>query len=150
MFGGQILIGSAMIVLTVVIHIAGIIGLIAYIKSLKPRGLQTVGAGRYVGMMRVLVVTILGIFFAHTAEIWSRAVLYLWLGEFESLERALYFSTVTFTTLGYGDITLQEGWKLLSSLEAANGIILFGVSTAFVFAVIRKMFEVVSIIEPAP
>ena len=150
MFGGQILIGSAMIALTVVIHITGIIGLIAYIKSLKSRGLQTVGPGRYVGMMRVLVVTILGIFFAHTAEIWSWAVLYLWLGEFESLERALYFSTVTFTTLGYGDITLQEGWQLLSSLEAANGIILFGVSTAFVFAVIRKMFEVVSIIEPAP
>lgn len=147
MFGGQILIGSAMIVLTVVIHITGIIGLIAYLKS---RGVQTVGPGRYVGMMRVLVVTILGIFFAHTAEIWSWAVLYLWLGEFESLERALYFSTVTFTTLGYGDITLQEGWQLLSSLEAVNGVILFGVSTAFVFAVIRKMFEVASIIESEP
>jgi voltage-gated potassium channel Kch len=147
LFGGQILIGSAMIVLTVVIHIAGIIGLIAYLKA---RGLQIVGPRRYVGMMRVLVVTILGIFFAHTAEIWSWAVLYLWLGEFESLERALYFSTVTFTTLGYGDITLQEGWQLLSSLEAVNGVILFGVSTAFVFAVIRKMFEVASIIESEP
>ncbi len=136
-----------MIGLTVVIHIAGIIGLIAYLKA---QGAQTVGPGRYVGMMRVLVVTILGIFFAHTAEIWSWAVLYLWLGEFESLERALYFSSVTFTTLGYGDITLQEGWQLLSSLEAANGVILFGVSTAFVFAVMRKVFEAASIIGSKP
>lgn len=136
-----------MIALTVVIHIAGIIGLIAYLKD---RGMQTVGSGHYVGMVRVLVVTILGIFFAHTPEIWSWAVLYIWLGEFESLERALYLSTVTFTTLGYGDITLQEGWQLLSSLEAANGVILFGVSTAFVFAVMRKMFEAASIIGSKP
>ncbi len=136
-----------MIALTVVIHIAGIIGLIAYLKD---RGMQTVGSGHYVGMVRVLVVTILGIFFAHTPEIWSWAVLYIWLGEFESLERALYFSTVTFTTLGYGDITLQESWQLLSSLEAANGVILFGVSTAFVFAVMRKMFEAASIIGSKP
>ena len=136
-----------MIALTVVIHIAGIIGLIAYLKD---RGMQTVGSGHYVGMVRVLVVTILGIFFAHTAEIWSWAVLYLWLGEFESLERALYFSSVTFTTLGYGDITLQEGWQLLSSLEAANGVILFGASTAFVFAVMRKVFEAASIIGSKP
>ena len=147
MFGGQIFIGSAMIALTVVIHIAGIIGLIAYLKD---RGMQTVGSGHYVGMVRVLVVTILGIFFAHTPEIWSWAVLYIWLGEFESLERALYLSTVTFTTLGYGDITLQESWQLLSSLEAANGVILFGVSTAFVFAVMRKMFEAASIIGSKP
>ncbi len=136
-----------MIALTVVIHIAGIIGLIAYLKD---RGMQTVGSGHYVGMVRVLVVTIPGIFFAHTAEIWRWAVLYIWLGEFESLERALYFSTVTFTTLGYGDITLQESWQLLSSLEAANGVILFGVSTAFVFAVMRKMFEAASIIGSKP
>ena len=65
----------------------------------------------------------------------------MWLGEFDSLEPALYFSTVTFTTLGYGDITLTEGWRLLSAFEAANGIILFGVSTAFVFAMIQKIYR---------
>ncbi len=97
-------------------------------------------------MTRVLVVTIVGIFLVHTIEIWIWAVLYLWLGEFETMERSLYFSTVTFTTLGYGDITLQERWQLLSSFEAANGIILFGVSTAFVFGVIRKLFEATAII----
>ncbi len=66
------------------------------------------------------------------------------------MERSLYFSTVTFTTLGYGDITLQERWQLLSSLEAVNGIILFGVSTAFVFGVIRKLFEAATIIRSEP
>lgn len=143
MLGGQILIGSAMIALTVVIHTAGIIGLIVCFKVLSSR---IVGKWKYIAMTRVLMITIVGIFIVHTVEIWIWAVLYRWLGEFESLERALYFSTVTFTTLGYGDITLQERWQLLSSFEAANGIILFGVSTAFVFAAIRKLFEITDII----
>ncbi len=97
---------------------------------------------------RWLVLVVLGIFFVHALEIWSWAFLYLWLEQFESMERALYFSTVTFTTLGYGDITLDERWQLLSSFEAANGIILFGVSTAFVFTVIRMLLEATSIIQP--
>ncbi len=144
MFGGQILIGSAMIALTVVIHTAGLIGLIAVFKAFSS---QIVGKRTYLAMTRVLVITIVGIFIVHTVEIWIWAVLYRWLGEFESLERALYFSTVTFTTLGYGDITLQERWQLLSGFEAANGIILFGVSTAFVFGAIRKLFEITEIIK---
>ncbi len=136
-----------MIALTVMIHIAGIIGLIAYLKA---RGLRIVGRRNYIVMTRVLVVTTLGIFLVHTIEIWIWAALYFLLGEFETMERSLYFSTVTFTTLGYGDITLPERWQLLSSLEAVNGIILFGVSTAFVFGVIRKLFEAVDIIRSEP
>ncbi len=136
-----------MIALTVVIHIAGIIGLIAYLKA---RGARIVGPRNYIVMTRVLVVTIVGIFFVHTVEIWIWAVLYLGLGEFETMERSLYFSTVTFTTLGYGDVTLQERWQLLSSFEAANGIILFGVSTAFLFVVIRKLFEAAALIRSEP
>ncbi len=144
MFGGPLLIGSAMVALTVVIHTAGIIGLIACFKGFRS---GIVGDRNYIAMMRVLVITIVGIFLVHTVEIWLWAVLYRWLGEFESMERALYFSTVTFTTLGYGDITLQARWQLVSSFEAANGIILFGVSTAFVFVVIRKLFEATAIIK---
>jgi voltage-gated potassium channel Kch len=138
------MIGSAMIALTVVIHTAGIVGLIGCFKVLSSR---IVGKWKYIAMTRVLMITIVGIFIVHTVEIWIWAVLYRWLGEFESMERALYFSTVTFTTLGYGDITLQERWQLLSGFEAANGIILFGVSTAFVFGAIRKLFEITEIIK---
>ncbi len=144
MFGGQVLIGSAMIALTVVIHTAGLLGLIVCFKALSSRFVENLN---YITMTGILVVTIIGIFLVHTAEIWLWAVLYLWLGEFASFERVLYFSTVTFTSLGYGDITLQERWQLLSGFEAVNGIILFGVSTAFVFGVIRKLFEVTAIIK---
>ena len=68
-------------------------------------------------------------------------MLYIQLGAIEELRRALYFSTTTFTTLGYGDTILPERWQVLSSFEAVNGILLFGVSTAFFFAVMQRLFE---------
>lgn len=58
------------------------------------------------------------------------AGLFQLLGEFEQFSTALYYSGVNFTTLGYGDITLSAKWQLLGPLEAANGILMFGVSTA--------------------
>jgi voltage-gated potassium channel Kch len=139
MLSSQIFIGSAMIALTVVIHTAGIIGLVVWLKAHFSRFMENLSVAPMTG---ILVIVIVGIFLVHTVEIWLWAVLYIWLGEFVEFERALYFSTVTFTSLGYGDITLQERWQLLSGFEAINGIILFGVSTAFVYAAIRMLFGV--------
>ena len=56
-----------------------------------------------------------------------------------SLEPALYFSTVTFVALGYGDIVLDAPWRLLSAIEAANGVILIAWSTAFMFGVTARL-----------
>lgn len=71
------------------------------------------------------------------AVIW--AFVYLRVGAIEHAETALYFSMVTFTTLGYGDVTLSSDWRLLASFEAANGIIMFGWSTALVAAFIQRL-----------
>jgi hypothetical protein len=67
------------------------------------------------------------------------AAVYLAIGAISDLETALYFSTVTFTTLGYGDLTLDASWRLLSALQAANGTIMFGWTTAIVMAAIQRM-----------
>lgn len=53
----------------------------------------------------------------------------------------MYFSMVTFTTLGYGDITLGGDWRLLASFEAANGIIMFGWTTALIVAYLQRMIS---------
>jgi hypothetical protein len=78
-------------------------------------------------------------FLAMIVEVWLWAGLYLVIGALETLEEALYFSTVTFSTLGYGDVVLDNSWRLLGSFEAANGLFLFGWSTALVFAVIQRL-----------
>ena len=72
------------------------------------------------------------------AAVW--ALSYVAMGAIESFEKAMYFSVVTFTTLGYGDITLDAQYQLLASFEAAIGIIIFGWSTAIVMATVQKLY----------
>jgi hypothetical protein len=59
------------------------------------------------------------------------ALIYMALGIFENFETALYFSGVTFTSLGYGDVVLHGSLRLVAPLQAANGLMIFGISTAF-------------------
>jgi voltage-gated potassium channel Kch len=77
----------------------------------------------------------------HTIEAWCWAALFLYLGEFSELRQALYFSVVTSTTLGYGDIILSERWQILGTFEVMGGLILFGTSTAFLLELMRRLFK---------
>ena len=61
--------------------------------------------------------------------------------EFESLEKASYFSLITFTTLGYGDITLGTDYRILSGIEAINGMLLIGWSTALMFSALQEIWK---------
>jgi hypothetical protein len=89
----------------------------------------------------VLIAGVILLFFAAVlAEVGVWAFAYLTLGAVEGIEASLYYSMVTFTTLGYGDIVLSDRWRLLSSLEAANGIIMLGWTTAVVMAVVQRTF----------
>ena len=79
-------------------------------------------------------------FFISIVEVLLWAATYLWVNIIESFEEAFYFSMVTFTTLGYGDIVLKGTWRLLASFEAAIGIIMFGWTTAIVFAAVQNIY----------
>ncbi|MGN5030774.1 potassium channel family protein [Aeromonas rivipollensis] len=63
--------------------------------------------------------------------------LFLWLGEFDTLQEAVYHSGVNFATLGYGDIVMSPQWKLLGPLEAVNGALMIGLSGASMLAVLQ-------------
>jgi voltage-gated potassium channel Kch len=67
--------------------------------------------------------------------------LFLSLGEFEDYATAAYHSAVNFTTLGYGDVVMSERWRLLGALEAASGILMFGVSTAMMTAAVIELLK---------
>ena len=134
------LIGSALIAITVLIHA---IGTTAWVRHLSKKYTgDSPARGR--SAMLVLVYTALIVFALHTLEIVIWALAYLALipiNELASFEEAVYFSFVTFTTLGYGDITLSEGWRLLSGIEALNGIILVGWTTAMIFSVVQHIWR---------
>lgn len=64
------------------------------------------------------------------------ALLFYVIEQFETYSEAFYHATVNFTTLGYGDIIMSDDWKLLGALEAVNGVIMFGLSTGFLFTIL--------------
>ena len=136
--GGQLLLGMVLILITVLIHAISLDYLIRSLLFLGPKFKARLPRQ---GRPLFLSVTVLGIFLAHVLEIWLWAFAFLMTREVQSLESALYFSIVTFTTVGYGDITFSEQWRLLSSVESANGMLLFGWSTAFIFEVMRRTWE---------
>lgn len=75
----------------------------------------------------------------HLAEIASWAAVYTWKGAMTDLPSALYFSAVTYTTTGYGDLVLPEAWRLVGGIEALTGILMCGWSTGFFFAVVSRV-----------
>jgi voltage-gated potassium channel len=135
------LISAALIAITVVIHA---LGTTAWAEHLGRKFADhSPVSGR--SAMLVLVNTALIVFALHAVEIIIWAGAYLALvptNELASFEEAVYFSFVTFTTLGYGDITLSEGFRLLSGIEALNGIILVGWTTAMIFSVVQHIWQV--------
>ena len=93
---------------------------------------------------RLLISTSVFLIFIHLVQASIWAVLYMLapgIVELNNFEEAMYFSLVTFTTLGYGDITISSVNRILSGLEAINGIILIGWSTAFMFSIYQQMIR---------
>jgi hypothetical protein len=77
----------------------------------------------------------------HLVEITVWALFFFWKDAMSDLSSALYFSAVTYTTTGYGDLVLPQEWRLLGGVEALTGILMCGWSTGFFFAVANGMLE---------
>jgi hypothetical protein len=100
------------------------------------------GLNKHRRFRRILHVSeiVLLMFLISLVEVLIWAITYLVLNAIQGLEQALYFSMVTYTTLGYGDVVLTEQWRLLSSFEAANGVIMFGWTIAIVINVVQRFY----------
>ena len=93
---------------------------------------------------RILIITSLFLLLLNCSQAILWALMYLYvpnMTEFESLEQAIYFSFVTFTTLGYGDITVHTDFRILSGIEAINGMLLIGWSTALMYATVQAIWK---------
>jgi hypothetical protein len=129
----QLAYGAVLIGVTVLIHAVCLEGIITAWRAVS---IEIEVRWRAIA----LSLTIIGIFAAHVIEICVWTIFYFFVEEIQTWESALYFSTTSFTTVGYGDLTLSEEWRLLGSIEAINGMILFGWSTAFIFACVSRIY----------
>ena len=130
------MIGSLMMAITTAIHASFMTAMMRLLENRTRNQKDRAPLTR----LYVVVESILMIFVATLLEASAWAVAYLTLGAISGMEPALYFSVVTFTTVGYGDVVLTPEWRLLGSFEAVNGIIMFGWSTALVMAVVQRVY----------
>src|SRR5882757_7650189 len=89
-------------------------------------------------LVGVMIATVSVFMAAHIAEVFVWSLAYIMVGAAPPGTDFVYFAFVNYTTLGYGDVTPTEGWQLLGPMTAMNGVLLFGWSTAVIFAVLRK------------
>ena len=85
-----------------------------------------------------IVICVLFVMMVQTVNVWVWGLTFYFAGVFKELEPSLYFSLVSFSTLGFGDIVLDEKWRMLSGLAAANGLLSFGWSTAYMVELVRR------------
>jgi Ion channel len=133
------MVGASAVLCTILIQALAVGVTISFVR--RERRIHRAGAGFWTDVA-IVTLAMLVVLAAHLIEIVVWAVLFLICGEFRAFGAAYYHSAVNYTTLGYGDVIMSPSWRLLGPLEAANGVLMFGVSTAMIFAIIQHMIQV--------
>ena len=132
----QLLLGGALVGITAILQAAF---MVVGLRALEALRITERNFAHHHATL-IIVLFVLFMFLAIVVDVWTWAAFYVLVGAIESFETALYFSTATFTTIGYGDVVLTTEWRLLGSFEGANGMIIFGWTTALVIAVIQRFY----------
>ncbi|MEO6387614.1 MAG: ion channel [Croceibacterium sp.] len=135
----QLAVATAMVVLTVLIHGGGILGLARLMRLEQHEELLTHTSATSPRGIAITLATVLGLFVLHGVEIWLYASVYLMLHALPDLHTAVYFSTITYSTIGYDDKGMSPKWELVAAIEGINGVILLGWSTAFFVSMIFRL-----------
>ena len=140
-FNEQLLIGAGIVALCVLIHGDG---LFALQRSLLSEGMKERMRRLPPLSLRGTLFTLLVVFALialHFFEIWLFAILFLLLRALPDFPDALYFSTITYATVGYSDANMSQDWRMIGALEGIMGVILLGWSTAFFVRILNRLEE---------
>ena len=121
--------------LCVVIHATGLTAALTWMK-----GKSVAIEGRFWLATGTLICVVSWTVLMHLLQIAVWAFFYAWKHGMPDLQSAFYFSAVTYTTTGYGDLVLPKAWRLVGGVEALTGILMCGLSTGLFFAVFAKIF----------
>lgn len=133
-----LLLGSVMVVGNMAIQIVvmmSVLGLLMRRVDERPE------KGRLGYQTRALGTVVLVLFLGHVLQFATWAALFVYIGQFADFETAFYHSAVNFTSLGYGDIVMEAPWRLLGGLEAANGVLMFGLSAGAILSIMGWMLN---------
>jgi hypothetical protein len=129
----KLVLGSGMVVLNLGIQVCAVYFLLLHFAR---KGIPDKGAATPRQQVKNLSIVMLFLFMAHLFQFATWALLFLATKEFDDFGTAFYHSTVNFTSLGYGDIVMSEDWRLLGALEAANGVLMFGLSAGLILSIL--------------
>jgi ion channel len=131
-------VGAIAVLCTIIIHALVLSAAVNFVR--RERRLARAGVSFWIDVVIVALVICFALA-AHLAEIAVWGLLFMVCGEFQDFGTAYYHSAVNYTTLGYGDLIMTPPWRVLGPLEAANGMLMFGVTTALVFTVIQRLLR---------
>jgi hypothetical protein len=131
-------VGIITFIATIFIHALPLSATVTIVRREKSLGLT--GVSLWINFVTVALIILFALL-AHLVEIALWALVFVRCGEFQDFATAYYHSAVNYTTLGYGDLLMSPKWRLLGPLEAANGILMFGVSTAMIFTLILRLTQ---------
>lgn len=137
-FNVQLAVGAGMLVLCVLVHGIGLFTLSRVLGSDIEQRFQDVQPLSFRGTGFTLIV-VASIILIHFIEVWLFAFLYDYLRALPTFQDALYFSTISYSTIGYNDASIAEDWRMIAALEGMLGVILLGWSTAFLVRVLGKL-----------
>src|SRR5215813_3610491 len=123
---------------TVIIQALGLMGIIRFVRFEFRLGRAGVQFWRDVRIIAAVALVALA---SHVIAIATWGLVFSMCGEFSQLARAVYHSGMNYTTLGDSDKTMSPSWRFMAPLEAANGMLMFGVSTAILFAVVQRLIQ---------
>jgi hypothetical protein len=129
------LVALALVAATVLVHVVGLLSLMSWLGR-RPNGLPL----EFWPITWLFVRLVWALLLIHGVEIWLWAAVYYWGAHLPDMGTALYFSGVTYTTIGYGDVLLVRPWRILAPIEGLTGIVMSSLSAAFFFAVLSRVF----------
>lgn len=132
----QIVTGTGLLLVNIVLAALAALAMELGFQRFHPWLMREPHAPKLVVLVASVSLGVLGVI---TAGLWIWALAYRALGVFPDLESAVYFSLVTYTTLGFGDLLLPQHWRLLAGMEAANGFLNFGLLTALLIEGMRQV-----------
>jgi carbon starvation protein CstA len=133
-----LLVGIAVSLFTILIHLLPVRITLELLRREKRHG--RIGTSFWIDITIFLRVVLFASL-AHIIEVALWGLLFVLCGEFRDFSTAFYHSAVNYTSLGYGDIVMSPSWRLLGPIETANGLLLFGFTTALIIAVLQRLLE---------